>query len=405
MFPSYFPFNACGVGQWCGITLLGRLFLPHMKLLPLPLPDAAWLRSFRRRLPTWFGRHARKLPWRRNRDPYAVWVSEIMLQQTTVATVTGYFDRFLEAFPSIEALAAADEHDILRLWEGLGYYRRARQLHRAAKLVVAEHGGVFPTDPDSVRRLPGIGRYTAGAILSIAFDARQPILEANTIRLLSRLLAFDGDPQSTEGQRLLWAMAETLLPKRGSGRMNQALMELGSQVCDPRAPRCEVCPVATLCQAYQQGRQLEIPRPKAKRSIEAVRQAVVIVRRRGRVLLLRWPEGQRFAGLWDFPRFPVVSERPAQLHREIAEGVLSLTGVVIAVGRHVKTLIHGVTRFRITLECYEAEFLSNGAAVATGVKDVVLETRWVRPAELEAYPLSSTGRKLARLNHAVGDSD
>jgi A/G-specific adenine glycosylase len=276
-------------------------------------------------------------------------------------------------------------------------------LHRAAKLIVTEHGGACPVDPDTVRGLPGIGRYTAGAILSIAFDTRAPILEANTVRLLSRLLAFDGDPQSTEGQRLLWAMAETLLPKRGSGRMNQALMELGSKICGPRTPQCEVCPVAMLCQANQQGRQLEIPRAKAKRAIEAVRQAVVIVRRRGRILLLRWPEGQRFAGLWDFPRFPVDSERPAHLHREIGEGVQSLTGVVAAVGRHVKNLTHGVTRFRITLECYEAEFLSNGKAATNG--DAKLDTRWVRPGELESYPLSSTGRKLARLIQAVGESD
>lgn len=361
------------------------------------LPDAAWLRSFRRRLPAWFDRHARKLPWRRNRDPYAVWVSEIMLQQTTVATVTGYFDRFLAAFPTVEALAAADEHDVLRLWEGLGYYRRARQLHRAAQIVVAEHGGRFPSDPQTVRRLPGIGRYTAGAVLSIAFDAREPILEANTVRLFSRLLAYGGDPLSTEGQKLLWAMAEAVLPQRGSGCMNQALMELGSVVCDPRAPQCEVCPVAMLCRANQQGRQLEIPRPKAKRSIEAVRQAVVLVRRRGRVLLLRWPEGGRFAGLWDFPRFPIVSERPAELHREMAENILTMTGVVAAPGRHVKTLTHGVTRFRITLECYEAEFLSDDKAIENR-----LETRWLRPAELEKYPLSSTGRKLARLIYTAG---
>jgi A/G-specific adenine glycosylase len=368
--------------------------------MPHSLPDAPWLRSFRRRLSAWFDRHARKLPWRRNRNPYAIWVSEIMLQQTTVATVIGYFDRFLAAFPTIEALAAADEDDVLRLWEGLGYYRRARQLHRAAKIVAAEHGGEFPTDPETVRRLPGIGRYTAGAILSIAFDAREPILEANTLRLLSRLLAFDGDPQSTEGQRLLWAMAEVLLPKRGSGRINQSLMELGSQVCNPRAPACEICPVVALCRAHQQGRQLDIPRPKGKRSIEPVRQAVMIVRRRGRVLLLRWPEGERFAGLWDFPRFSIESKQAAELHREMAENVLSLTGVVAVPGRHVKTLTHAVTRFRITLECYDAEFLSNGKKPAN-----VLETRWLRPAELEAYPLSSTGRKLARLIHVVASGD
>ena len=322
-----------------------------------------------------------------------------MLQQTQVGTVIGYFDRFLTAFPTIESLAAADEHDVLRLWEGLGYYRRARQLQQAARIVVAEHGGRFPRDPQIVRGLPGVGRYTAGAILSIAFDARQPILEANTLRLFSRLLAYDDDPRSTAGQRLLWAMAEAVLPRRGSGRMNQALMELGSEVCTARAPRCEDCPVAMLCRANQQGRQLEIPRPKAKRAITAVRQAAVLVRRRGRVLLLRWPEGQRFARLWDFPRFPITSDRPADVRRELAENVLALTGVVIAPGRHVKTLTHGVTRFRITLECYQAKFISDGKDAATA-----LETRWLRPAELETYPLSSTGRKLAGLLSAKGAS-
>jgi A/G-specific adenine glycosylase len=319
-------------------------------------------------------------------------VSEIMLQQTQVGTVAGYFDHFLAAYPTIEALAAADEDDVLRLWEGLGYYRRARQLHQAAKIISAGYGGRFPRDPESVRRLPGIGRYTAGAILSIAFDAREPILEANTLRLFSRLLAYDGDPRSSEGQQLLWAMGEAVLPRRGSGRLNQALMELGSEVCTARAPRCQQCPVAALCRANQQSRQVDIPRPKVKRAIEAVRQAAVIVRRRGRVLLLRWPEGGRFGRLWDFPRFPLDSACPAEVRRALAENVLALTGVVIAPGRQVKTLTHGVTRFRITLECYEAEFLSNGKRAAT-----MLEIRWLRPKELEKCPLSSTGRKLARL--------
>jgi A/G-specific adenine glycosylase len=352
--------------------------------------DAPWRRAFRRRMAAWFDRNAKPLPWRRNRDPYAVWVSEIMLQQTQVGTVAGYFDRFLAALPTINALAAADEHDVLRLWEGLGYYRRARQLHEAAKIVVAEHGGVFPRDFDAVRRLPGIGRYTAGAILSIAFDARLPILEANTVRLLSRLLAYPGDPQSAEGQRVLWAAAESVLPRRGSGRMNQAMMELGREVCTARTPQCNACPVAAQCRAHQQDRQHDIPPPKARRAIEPVVEAAVVVRRRGRVLLVRWPEGRRFAGLWDFPRFPLHSHRPADVRRELADNVLSLTGALIAPGRHIETLTHGVTRFRITLECYEAEFLSNSRAE----KDR-LETRWLRPAELAAYPLSSTGRKLA----------
>ena len=246
-------------------------------------------------------------------DPYAVWLSEIMLQQTQVATVKAYFERFVTTFPTIEALARADEHEVLRLWEGLGYYRRARQLHRAAKIIVAEHGGRFPRDPQAVRRLPGIGRYTAGAILSIAFDAREPILEANTAAAPeSACWPMPAIRRSAEGQRLLWAMAEILLPQRSAGRFNQALMELGSEVCTARSPRCDVCPLAVLCRANQQGRQQEIPPPKIKRPVEAVREAAVLVRRRGRVLLLRWPEGRRWAGLWDFPRFPTAAESPPQ---------------------------------------------------------------------------------------------
>ena len=313
-----------------------------------------------------------------------------MLQQTHVATVKPYFERFVNAFPTIGALAHADEHDVLRLWEGLGYYRRARQLHRAAKIILSEHGGRFPRDPQIVRRLPGIGRYTAGAILSIAFDLREPILEANTLRLFARLLAYDGDPRSSEGQAILWAMADALLPRRDAGRLNQALMELGSEVCESRTPRCEICPVVMLCRANQQGRQLEIPPPKAKRQFELLRQAAVLVRRGGRVLLLRCPEGGRWAGLWDFPRFPIEGETPAAIRRELAESVRSLSGIRIAMGRHVTTLKHGVTRFRITLECYEAAFVSRDRDSPTEPA-----ARWLRPAELDGYPLSSTGRKLA----------
>ncbi len=360
-------------------------------LLPV-LPDAACRRALRQRLLAWYGVHARDLPWRRTKDPYAVWLSEIMLQQTQVETVKPYFERFIRALPTIEALAGADEHEVLRLWEGLGYYRRARQLHRAAQILVAEHGGRFPRDPQLVRRLPGIGRYTAGAILSIAFDAREPILEANTLRLLSRLLAYTGDSHSGEGQRLLWATAEILLPRRNAGRLNQALMELGSELCTARAPRCLDCPVAVLCRANQQGRQQEIPPPKGKRPLQAVREAALVVRRRGRVLLLRWPEGRRWAGLWDFPRFPLAANSPTAIGRELVENVRALTGVTAAPGRHMTTLTHGVTRFRITLDCYEAKYVSGDKRAAAP-----LETRWLRPAELKDYPLSSTGRKLANL--------
>jgi A/G-specific adenine glycosylase len=360
---------------------------------PVPtiaFPDAAWLRSFRRKLLAWYSRHARDLPWRRTSDPYAIWLSETMLQQTQVGTVKAYFPRFLAAMPTIDALAEADEQMVLRLWEGLGYYRRARQLHQAAKIMAQEHGGRFPRDPDVVERLPGVGRYTAGAVLSIAFDQRRPILEANTQRLLSRLLAYRGDPASSAGRKLLWAMAEMLLPQRQAGRLNQALMELGSEVCRRRSPQCEVCPAAVLCAARMQGVQLQVPLPTIKPPPEEVHEAAALVRRRGRVLLIQWPEGRRWAGLWDFPRFVLRGLNAAEVQRELIENVRDLTGVTIRPGAHLQTLRHGVTRFRITLDCYEAQYVSDGRAAG-------LPRKWLRPDELECYPLSSTGRKLARL--------
>ncbi len=356
------------------------------------LPDAAWLRSFRRRLLAWYAGHARDLPWRRSRDAYRVWVSEIMLQQTQVETVRPYFARFLDSFPSIEALARADEQEVLRHWEGLGYYRRARQLHRAARVVVEEHGGRFPRDAHTVRSLPGVGRYTAGAILSIAFDAREPILEANTARLHCRLLAYREAPAAAAGQRLLWAMAERVLPRREPGRFNQALMELGSQVCTARRPRCEECPVKTLCGAFAQGAQESIPQPKGRPRYEERHEVAVLVRRRGRVLLVRCADDGRWAGLWDFPRFPAHGNGSGAVRRELVDEVEKRTGVRVEPGAHLETLKHGVTRFRITLDCYEARYVSGPPGKVDPAR-----MRWLRPAELETYPLNTTGRKLSRL--------
>src|SRR5262245_37625348 len=273
--------------------------------VPPWLLDPLGRHRFAQRLRAWFRRHARDLPWRRTRDPYAVWVSEIMLQQTQVATVVPYFERFLWRFPTVQALAQADEQDVLRLWEGLGYYRRARQLHRAARQVGSEYGGEFPRDRQAACRLSGIGRYTAGAILSLALDAREPILEANTLRLWSRLLAYRGDPRGTAGQRVLWAAAEQALPRRGVGAFNQALMELGAKVCRARQPACGSCPVAAFCEARRRGLQHAVPRAAARPRIESVREAMIAVWHGRRVLIVRRADAARWGGLWDFPRFTV----------------------------------------------------------------------------------------------------
>lgn len=354
-------------------------------------PDPAARQAIRRRLLPWFRRHARDLPWRRTRDPYCVWVSEIMLQQTQVATVIDYYQRFLAAFPTVAALARADEQQVLRLWEGLGYYRRARQLHAAAQQIIAEHGGRFPRDIDAVRRLPGVGRYTAGAIASIAWDARAPILEANSTRVFCRWLAYRGDPASAAGQRLLWSLAEDVLPRKNVGLFNQAVMELGSRVCTPRTPACEDCPVRLLCPTRAHGLQPQIPQPKRPTAYEAVREAAVVIRRGDRVLIRRCAPDERWAGLWDFPRFGVTAADGPALAQELAEHTRRLTGLTVELLGPLATLKHGVTRFRITLECYQARVLAGRLRPSA--------LRWVSPAELTAYPLSVTGRQIARLLH------
>jgi A/G-specific adenine glycosylase len=357
--------------------------------VPTSLPEGRWKETFRRRLFAWFRRSARDLPWRRTRDPYSVWVSEIMLQQTQVATVIPYFERFLATFPTIESLAKAPESKVLRLWEGLGYYRRARQLHEAAKIIASEHGGVFPTELATVQSLPGIGRYTAGAILSIARDAREPILEANTIRLLSRLLAYRGDPRRSAGQQLLWTFAKALLPRRSTGVFNQALMELGSTICTPRDPRCAACPVESLCPTRTKGWQRLVPPPKSKKRYEQVSEAAVIVWRGDRVLVRRCADRERWAGLWDFPRFACRHRRGEACRREIAQKVASLTGVDVELGARLTTVKYGVTRFRITLVCYQAAYVKG--PIQDG------QARWIVPEELDELPLSVTGRQLSRL--------
>jgi len=354
--------------------------------------NSHWKRRFRQRLLRWYAKHKRDLPWRRSKDPYRVWLSEIMLQQTQVETVKPYFERFLKAFPNVKKLAAADEQEVLRLWEGLGYYRRARQLHAAARQVVAEFGGRFPDDVAALQSLPGIGRYTAGAIVSIAFERRAPILEANTIRLFARLLAYRDDPMKAVGQRLLWHTAEQVLPRKEIAQFNQALMELGSLVCTPNNPRCDECSVAVLCAANELSLQKSIPLSSRKMKFTDVSEAAVVVRKNGKVLLRRCDEGERWAGLWDFPRFEIESEGPLFVRDELIDKVRRQTGVEIQPGGLLKTIKHGVTRFRITLECYEAAFAS-GRVSSTKAKPV----RWVPTPQLIDLPLSTTGRKIAKL--------
>lgn len=311
-----------------------------------------------------------------------------MLQQTQVATVVPYFERFVAAFPTLADLAAADEQQVLRLWEGLGYYRRARDLHRAARQIVTEHAGRFPDDPVAVARLPGIGRYMVGAILSQAFERRLPIVEANSTRVLCRLFGQAANPRAAGTQRWLWQRAEQLLPRRHVGAFNQALMELGQTVCTAKAPRCEACPLARDCVARQQGRQETIPAPAPPPRIVQVQEAAVVLRRDDCVLLGQRPARGRWAGLWEFPHGPLeVGETPEAAADRI---VTSLTGLHSGPLTEVLTLRHGITRFRITMVCFEAMHRSGEYA-----SPFYVAGRWVPPEQLATYPVSSPQRQLA----------
>jgi A/G-specific adenine glycosylase len=310
-----------------------------------------------------------------------------MLQQTTVAAVGPYFDRFLARFPTPQALAAADEQEVLKLWEGLGYYRRARHLHAAARPRAVRPGGELPDDPAVWAALPGVGRYILGAVLSQAFDRRLPIVEANSLRVLSRWFAYRGDPRQGEGKKWVWAAAEAVLPANRVGDFNQAVMELGATVCKPVGPKCDECPVANWCQARRLGLQDVIPPPAKGKAVTQVREVGVAVRdRRGRLLVCRRPaDATRWQNMWELPHGEVrAGESDADAAVRVAD---ELTGVDITPGPELMTVKHGVTRWAITLVVLEATRAGrrfNPGAYA--------EAKWATAAELAELPVSAPQR-------------
>ena len=364
-------------------------------VIDTPDLDSAWLEAVRRKLVDWYVEAHRDLPWRRDRDPYRILVSETMLVQTTVAAVVPYFERFLARFPTLEALAQADEAEVVKAWEGLGYYRRARQLHAAAKAVAREHGGVIPDDPVAVRALPGVGPYITGAILSFAFDRPAPIVEANTQRVLARWLALPGDIKTTATQSRLWEAAGRLVPKVGAGAFNQAFMELGALVCTPKSPSCLVCPVTAECRARALGIQdslpISVPKPPPLPSTEAA----ALVARGGRVLIVRRGPRKLWEGFWEFPTIHLSGADPAGRSFEdgllsLTEGVQRLTGAVVKVGERVRTIQYSVTKHRVRIDAYEAEGLSDTLTPGPGFDTAI----WEVPERLGDYPFSAAGRKL-----------
>ena len=356
--------------------------------------DPEWVARVRQRLAAWYEHAQRPLPWRADRDPYRVLVSEMMLVQTTVTAVIPYFERFLTQFPTVRALAEADEATVLKAWEGLGYYRRARQLHAAARAVVSIHGGDFPTDPDAIRALPGVGRYIAGAILSFAFDQPAPIVEANTQRVLARWLAWRGDLKASRTQARLWEAAERLVPSPGAGPFNQAFMELGALVCTPRSPSCLVCPVSAECRARILGIQDLLPTTTPKPPPLEVVEACGLVAREGRILIVQRGPGRLWEHFWEFPTIHISGVDPAGRNFadpvDLDEGIRRLTGVQARIGPVVQTVRFSVTKHRVQLDAHAAHGLSEELQPGPGLVNAV----WEKPENLASRPFSAAGRRL-----------
>jgi A/G-specific adenine glycosylase len=344
------------------------------------------LKNFQTRLLRWFRAHKRDLPWRASRDPYRVWIAEVMLQQTRIAAVMPYYQRFLQRLPNMKSLARAPLVEVLKLWSGLGYYSRARNLHRAAKEILAHHNGKFPRDLDSALQLPGIGRYTAAAVLSIAYDVPLGVLDGNVARVLARLLAIRGDLREPRRWRALAKTAQNWLACGSPGDWNQALMELGETVCTPVNPRCEICPVSKWCRAYELGLTDRIPSPRVKRAAVHIKIAAAILRDpRGRTLLVKDPGAHDhvlFSRMWQFPAVEVVRHPRAELEKYL-RATLGINGVALEA---LPAARHGVTFRNITL----LPFLARVERLPR-----LARTRILALENLSHLPVSSATRKIA----------
>ncbi len=359
--------------------------------MTLPL-DSAWRDEFVARLLAWGADQRSHLPWRAadddgRRDPYRVWVAEIMLQQTGVTTVGPYYDRFLARFPTVAALAAAPVDDVLKVWQGLGYYARARHLHRAAQIIVAEHGGRVPSDTDALARLPGIGRYTLGAILSIAFGQPAPILDGNVRRVLARVFAIADNVRAPAIERRLWALSEALVPLAAPGAFNEALMDLGATICIPARPRCLACPVMSLCQGRAMGIQDELPARPPRRQTPHYDVTAGVIWRGDEFLVAQRPLDKMLGGLWEFPGGKCdPGEALADcLRRELREEL----AIEVEVGDAVTVVRHAYTHFRITLHAFHCRIVGGEPQTLE-----VAAIAWTTLADVDRFAMAVTDQRI-----------
>jgi len=346
--------------------------------------------TFAERLLNWYAQNARSLPWRGRSDPYAIWVSEVMLQQTRVEAVIPYFERWMERFPSIQALANASLQEVLLAWEGLGYYSRARNLHQAAVILMQQHGGKLPADPKALQALPGIGRYTAAAIASIAFGVDAPVLDGNVRRVLARVFRVEQVLHSPAAEKKLFELAREHLPAGKAGNYNQALMELGALLCLPRSPACSVCPLKDSCQTYAFNLQDQLPVQPSKAALPHITVAAAVIQEDGRVLITQRPAKGLLGGMWEFPGGKLLPGEALQtcLRREIGEEL----GVEITVGEELGVYQHAYTHFRVTLHAFACRLPAGSAPKP--LQPAAL--RWVTPEELSGYPMGKIDRQIAR---------
>jgi A/G-specific adenine glycosylase len=342
------------------------------------------MNKFVKPLLAWYTRHARQLPWRNHPDPYAVWVSEIMLQQTQVATVIPYFERWMIKFPDISSLAKANEQEVLTLWEGLGYYARARNLHKAAQIVVTEYEGILPCDLVELRKLPGVGRYTAAAIASMAYGVDAATLDGNIKRVLSRVFNFSSPVNVPSGEKILWRLAERHLPKGYAGEYNQALMDLGATICLPQKPRCKKCPICNLCEARALGVQEIVPVVKKKSVIPTRSYAAAVVIRNGLVMMSRRQSRGLLGGMWEFPASPVEADPALGLVKAL-ESEYKLKVFPVS---PFATIHHAYTHFKLTEHVFLCTLGRNNALPEN--------FRWIPIIELEQYPMGKVDRRIAK---------
>jgi A/G-specific adenine glycosylase len=367
----------------------------HQNELNFPNPAI-----FRARLLRWYGARKRDLPWRRSKDPYKVWISEIMLQQTTVNAVIPYYENWLRKYPNIRVLAHAPLRTVLKSWEGLGYYQRARNMHRTAREIVRAHEGHIPADYESLRALPGFGPYTAAAVMSLSFGGAFPVVDANVRRVMMRFLGIRGhsDPKQ---DAVISEVLEKPISRRSPGNFNQAMMELGALVCRPKNPLCLRCPIQPQCRAFERGEQEIIPTPKVFRAkkIEAV---VAVIRNGIKILIQQRPEDGLLAGLWEFPGGKVEPGESLQaaVKRELHEEL----GVEVETARHLLTVKHAYTQFEVTLHAFEVGLRGGPASVSAGHRGLSLSDRsgrplprrWVPLKSLNKYPFPSGSLKIIR---------